>query len=164
MALRTSEVLDKIKLQLEAITPSIGRVHSDLRASAAPEDLIADYLFNHPTAGKVIQAFIIRSGPATIERGTTGNSGFSIRNRTIVIDGFVTIQHKNAAGADRILEDAFDSVISKLQKLQRLETRSQGDTFHPGQMNMTAIGVAKVANHNVVAAQLTTVIQDRFGA
>ena len=162
MSLKTREILDKIKAELDSITPSIGRVHASLRASASPEDLITDYLFKDSTGGKVIKAFVIRSGQQRIERMTTGKNGFSMRNRTVIIDGFVTIQHKNPVGAEGILEDAFDLVIGKLQALQRLDLESQGDTFHPGRMELTQIGVAKVSNHNVVAAQLMTVIQDRF--
>lgn len=164
MSLKTRAVLDLIKQELESITPAIGRVYSTLRASAAPEDLITDYLFKDGQAGDVIKAFIIRAGSQRIERMTTGNNGFSQRFRTIIIDGFVTIQHKNPVGAEGVLEDAFDLVIRKLQSLQRLDKESQGDTFHPGKMEMTPIGIAKVSNHNVVAAQLMTVIQDRFVA
>ena len=162
MSLKTREILDIIKRELESIEPPIGRVYATLRASASPEDLITDYLFKDPQAGKVIKAFVIRSGNQRIERMTTGNNGFSQRFRTVIIDGFVTIQHKNPVGAEGVLEDAFDAVIGKLQSLQRLDLGSQGDTFHPGKMEMTALGIAKVSNHNVVAAQLMTVIQDRF--
>ena len=162
MSLKTREILDKIKAELESITPSIGRVHASLRASASPEDLITDYLFKDPIAGKVIKAFVVRSGAQRIERMTVGRPGFSQRFRTVTIDGFVTIQHKNPVGAEGVLEDAFDLIISKLQTLTRLETEPKGDTFQAGTIELTAIGVAKVSNHNVVAAQLMTVIQDRF--
>ena len=162
MSLKTREVMDVIKRELDAITPSVGRVFATLRASASPDDLITDYLFKDDQLGKVLKAFVIRSGQQRIERMTTGNKGFPQRFRTIAIDGFVTIQHKNPLAAEAVLEDAWDAIVVKLQALQRLDKESDGDTFHPGMMEITPIGVAKVSNHNVVAATLTTVIQDRF--
>ena len=161
-SLKTTEVLDKIKAELESIDPTIGKVFATLRASADPEDLITDYLVKDTKAGKVLKAWVIHPGRATIKRSTIGNTGFSNRMRTIVIDGFMTIQHKNEPESDRILMDELDKVILKLQSLQRLQTEAQGDTFHPGNIEMTPLGVAKVSNHNVIAAQLMIVIQDRF--
>lgn len=162
MSLRTTEVLDKVKAELDAIEPSIGRVHTSLKASAKQEDIITDYLIDDPVAGKVIKAFIIRPGNQRIRRRTLGNNGFSNRFRTIIIDGFMTMPHENPNGADRILEDEFDKVINKLQALNRMEDSAQGDTFNTGEIDMTAIGIAKISNHNVIAAQLITIVQDRF--
>lgn len=161
-SLKTTEILDIVKRELESITPSIGQVHTSLKASSKQEDVITDYLVDDPVVGKVLKAFIIRPGIQRIKRRTIGNTGFSNRFRTIIIDGFMTMAHENPDGADRILEDEFDKVIVKLQSLQRLQTEAQGDTFSTGEIEMTPIGIAKVSNHNVIAAQLMTVIQDRF--
>ena len=45
MSLKTREILSFYKSKLEEITPKIGRIHSTLRASAKPEDVITDFKF-----------------------------------------------------------------------------------------------------------------------
>ncbi len=161
--MRTRDVLAFLKNELEQIDPPIGRVFAQLRKSADPQAMITDFRFKDPVFGNIIKAFIIQPGNARIRRATTGRNGHSHRLRNITIQGFISLREGNEDdGEDLALEDTFDAIIGRLQQVQRLETQSQGSTFHKGEMDMTPITPARISNHNVLVAELTTVIEDRI--
>ncbi len=163
MALKTREILAKIKAEIDAITPAVGKTFSTLRTGTKPEDVDVDYRFKDPVLGDVFKAFIIKPGIQRVNRASLGPGGFSKRDRLVLIEGFVSSRTGNEGAADSALEDAFDAIMAKLQTLQRLESKSQGDTFFPGIMELTPLAAGKVSNKNVVVAELQIVVQDRFG-
>lgn len=161
MAIAIRAALDKIKAELEAITPSIGRVYARLQFSPEAEDVITDYKFEDPALGEVIKAFIIAPGNGRESRGTTGKTGFALAAQNIVVTGFVSMNTAGDGAPDLVLEDAFETIRTKLRALQRLQDVSQGDAFFTGEMDWTRMTMAKIANHNVLVKELTLAVQDR---
>lgn len=158
--MKTRDVLSTLKQELASIQPPVGKLFSTLRASAKPEETITDFKFNDPSAGNILKAFILRPADSRISRGTTGRTGFSMRMRNIAIAGLITVRED--ISADAILEDAFDAIIERLVGVSRLETESQGDSFHVGEMTLSAPAVGLVSNHKVLMQELVTVVQDRI--
>ena len=86
-----------------------------------------------------------------------------MRVRNIRIQAFIGINIGEAEGApDRILEDATDDIVVSLQKLNRMEKKSKGDTFHLGEMIVSAITSGTVSNNAVIIQEILTVVQDRI--
>lgn len=160
--MKTRDVLKVLKEKLEEIQPPIGNIFAVLRKSPKPEDVIQDYKFKDPVLGDVIKAFILRPGDSRISRATTGNVGFSIRVRNIIIDGFISVRDDSDQAEDVVLEDAWDAIVDKLQKVSRLEDKSQGDAFHVGEMTLGELAAGRVSNKKVLSQRLTTVVQDRI--
>lgn len=127
--MKTTQVLDILKTKLEEIDPPIGKIHTSLLSSPKPEQVITDLKFKDLALGDVLKAFIIRPGNAIIRRGTTGRQGFSMRLRNIEIQGLISINIDNVGAAERVLEDAWEEVIQKLQNESRIEDETRGDTF-----------------------------------
>lgn len=161
MAIGIRAALDKLKAELEAITPPIGRVHARLQMSPDQDAVITDWKFKDDVLGEVVKAFIIMPGNGRESRGTTGNTGFSLAAQNIVIRGFLSINTEGKGAPDLVLEEAFDAVRARLRKLTRLQDVSQGDAFFTGEMDWTPISMAKIANHNMLVKELTLAVQDR---
>lgn len=159
--MRTIEVLGFLKQRLESITPVIGRVHASLRVSPNLEDFVEDFKFKDPKRGDIIRAFLIKPSNSKSVRATTGRTGFSHKVQNFVIQGVISAGTKNENGPDLLLEDLFDSIEENLRQVSRLENVSQGDTFLKGEMDTTPIGVAQLGPHQVLAKELTVVVQYR---
>ncbi len=163
MALKTRQVLDLFKVRVDSAVSNEWKTHSTLRHSPNPDEITNDYRVTDPNLGKILKAILIMPAEARIKRGTTGRNGFSMRVRNIRIQAFIGIDINKSAGApDRVLEDAIDDIVVELQKLNRMEEKSQGDTFHLGEMIVSPITSAEVSNHSVLVQEILTVVQDRI--
>lgn len=159
--MHTNEVLGFLRQRLEAITPSIGRVHHSLRVSPKLEDFVNDFKFNDPERGEIIRAFIIKPANSKTTRATTGRNGHSHKLQNIVIQGLVSAGTTNENGPDLLLEELMDRIEDDLQGVSRIEDKTQGDTFLKGEMDGTPIGVAQLGPHQVLVKELTVVVQYR---
>lgn len=162
MSLKTREILSFYKSKLEEITPNIGRIHSTLRASAKPEDVITDFKFKDESGRKELKFYILKPGPRTAERSTIGGSkGFYLDLRAIVIQCFISMATENPDAADARLEDVVDLIVDKLFSIDRLSEESGDNTFSPGDVAVTPIVVGKVSNTSVLIQEITTIVGDR---
>lgn len=161
MAMTTRQMLERVKLELEAITPQIGRIYARLQFSPDGDQVITDWKFKDPTLGEIIKVFMIVPGNGKEKRGTTGHVGFSLAAQNIDIIGMISMTLEGKDAPDLVLEDTFTTITDKLRKLSRMQAASEGDAFFTGEMDWTKIGAATVASHKVLVKTLTIAVQDR---
>lgn len=156
---QVKDVLTKLTNTIEAITPSVGRVHSKLARTVDQKRVEQDFLFDDPVVKKkLIKVFFVRPGEGDeAQQSLAGGPGFAISEQLYTVRVVMSVVAE--AETEQIIEDDFERIRKALRPLKASALLGVDKAFLQPTMRWSSLATVSFANQICYTKILTVSVQ-----